>query len=180
MWGSALWGGPGQCTRRLHRWRDSLRGGPRNGHSQRRLKHRRISLETEHHHQLLSLTWHRRVAGQEQRPALLEDSCEPVTDRVNSEVRPIVAHTNNYRGLASLGWNKVDFMFIHSQSPRPAWTSTTFMGKSNWNIQINDTIFESKNITPEVSDHNCSQWVCGKVIDCEYNPIPLSWEKRWI
>ena len=64
----------------------------------------RISLETEHHHyQLLSLTWHRRVAGQEQRPTLLEDSREPVTDRVNSEVRPIVANTNNYRGLTSLG-----------------------------------------------------------------------------
>ena len=50
-----------------------------------------------------SLTWHGRVAGQEQRPTLLEDSREPVTDRVNSEVRPIVANTNNYRSLATLG-----------------------------------------------------------------------------
>ena len=63
----------------------------------------RISLETWHHHQLLSLTWHRGVAGQEQRPTLLEDPSEPVTDRVNSEVRPIVANTNNYRSLATLG-----------------------------------------------------------------------------
>ena len=50
-----------------------------------------------------SLTWHGRIAGQEQRPTLLKDPRESVTDGIHPEVRPIVANTNHYRGFASLG-----------------------------------------------------------------------------
>ena len=49
------------------------------------------------------LTWHGRVAGKEQRPTLLEDSREPVTDRVHAEVWPIVANTDHDGRLTSLG-----------------------------------------------------------------------------
>ena len=50
-----------------------------------------------------ALTWHGRVTGQEQRPALLEDPCKPITDRVNAEVWPIIADTDHDGRLTSLG-----------------------------------------------------------------------------
>ena len=104
MWGSALWGAPGQCTRTLHRWRDSRQEGPRNGHSQRRLKQERNENQSLVSGVITSaLTWHGRVAGQEQRPTLLEDPCEPIADRVHAEVWPIIADTDHDGRLTSLG-----------------------------------------------------------------------------
>lgn len=40
---------------------------------------------------------HGRIAGQEERSALLQHADEPVTDGVAVEVRPIVAHTYHHR-----------------------------------------------------------------------------------
>lgn len=40
---------------------------------------------------------HGRVAGQEERPTLLQHADEPVTDGVAVEVRPVVAHPHNHR-----------------------------------------------------------------------------------
>ena len=46
---------------------------------------------------------HGRVARQEERPALLEAPGEPVADRVDPEVGPVVAHPDDYRRLTTLG-----------------------------------------------------------------------------
>ena len=49
------------------------------------------------------LTWHGRVAGEEERSALLDDACEPVADGVDPQVRSVVAHTNHNSRLTTLG-----------------------------------------------------------------------------
>ena len=52
------------------------------------------------------LTWHGRVAGEEERSALLDDACEPVADGVDPQVGPVVTHPHHDRGLPTLGCNK--------------------------------------------------------------------------
>ena len=46
---------------------------------------------------------HRRVAGQEERPALLEAAREAVADWVDAEIGPVVAHPDHDGGLPVLG-----------------------------------------------------------------------------
>ena len=46
---------------------------------------------------------HGRVAGQEERAALLEAAGEAVADRVHPEVGTVVPHTHHDRRLAALG-----------------------------------------------------------------------------
>merc|ERR1712107_760516 len=46
---------------------------------------------------------HGRVARQEERPALLDDSCEPVADRVHPQVWSVVANSNHDRRLPAFG-----------------------------------------------------------------------------
>jgi len=49
---------------------------------------------------------HGRVARQEERPALLDDPCEPVADRVHPQVRSVVANSNHDRRLPAFGCKK--------------------------------------------------------------------------